>query len=123
MLFKINETREKKELKIIDSNGVNWINDLIGNSGAVGDYIKFDEDEEIFLINESDFNWWKEYVNNLSSDLEEEQKLKEKCIENDIDPDVVFKIVNEEFTGINDYEYHHTAYQAAFERIREEYSL
>ena len=54
MEFIINETGELKELTIIDSKtGVDWSSDLIGNSGAVGDYIHYDDAAGAYSIGQA----------------------------------------------------------------------
>lgn len=62
MKFIINETGETKTLKIRDINGIDWTRDLIGNSGAIGDTITYDEDSEAYRINQADYDWWAEYI-------------------------------------------------------------
>ena len=62
MEIKINETNEIVTLRIIDENGVNWINDLMGNNGALPEY-----DGDYYLMPQDDFNHWK----NLTSSYQE----------------------------------------------------
>lgn len=55
MKFIINETGKQEELSIIDTKtGMDWSNDLIGNSGAVGQYIEYDDVEDAYRINQYD---------------------------------------------------------------------
>lgn len=56
----ITETGATEELTIIDpESGVNWINDLMGNHGALPEYN--DEDNTYHMIQE-DFDWWDNLV-------------------------------------------------------------
>lgn len=63
MYFIINETGERKELHYIDTKtGGDRINDVIGNSGAIGDYIIYDDEAEAYRISLADYEWWAEYI-------------------------------------------------------------
>jgi hypothetical protein len=114
MKFLINETNETKELNCI-MNGINITEDVIGNSGAIGDYIKYDSTAEMYLISKQDYNWWKEYIDQFTLDQEKLESLRENY-----DIEAIDEIVENEFDGINDYEDHHTAYERVFERIESE---
>lgn len=118
MTIRINETSEVKELSITDINGIDFTNDLIGNSGAIGDTIIWDDENECYTTDEDTFDWWDDYANKLKSDTEELEELKELY-----DNDKISDIINDEFFGINDYNDHHRTYQTAFERIRNELAM
>lgn len=110
----INETGEHKTLSIIDqATGVDWANDLIGNSGAIGEYINYDEDAEAYRIDHDNYDWWADYIDTLEADEAELAGLRENY-----DSDTIQAALNEAFAGINDYDDHHGAYQAAFAAIR-----
>jgi hypothetical protein len=50
------ETGEQEELGIIDpKSGVNWINDLMGNYGALPEY---DGETGTYKMTREEFNWW-----------------------------------------------------------------
>lgn len=115
MKFIINETGETKELNIFDSNNINWTQDLIGNTGAVGDTIIYDEEKEAYKISMDDFTWWQDYIADSQSDAEKLAELKEEY-----DEDEIQNIINEEMSGINDYDENHAAMENAFDRIRNE---
>jgi len=56
MEITIIETGEKEELTIIDpKSGCNWINDMMGNCGALPDY---NDDDGTYHIAKDDFEWW-----------------------------------------------------------------
>ena len=54
MVFVINETGEHKELHYITENGVDCVQDIIGNSGAIGREIKHDREEKVYRVNQAD---------------------------------------------------------------------
>lgn len=126
MEFIINETGERKELHYIDAEtGVDCINDVIGNSGAIGDYIQEDIDEDTlrstYRINKADFEWWEEYITHAQEDAEELARLREELDQRDeytgqsaID-DIVARCY-----GPIDMESEHDEWQRVFEAIREE---
>ena len=63
MKFIINETGNLEKLTIIDAKtGMDWSSDLIGNSGAVGDYIHYDDADGAYRIGHEVFVWWAEYI-------------------------------------------------------------
>jgi len=65
MKVRINETGEINDLSIIDpKSGVNWINDLMGNHGALPDY---DDDNGIYPMSRDDFEWWADFCKDLQT--------------------------------------------------------
>lgn len=75
MVFVINETGEHKELHYITENGVDCVQDIIGNSGAIGREIKHDREEKVYRVNQADFDWWEVYLANCQKDWEELSSL------------------------------------------------
>jgi hypothetical protein len=64
MKVKVQETGKIENLEIHDpKTGVNWINDLMGNSGELPEY---DYDDDVYLMDKESFDWWK----NLTTELE-----------------------------------------------------
>jgi len=112
--IKITETGEIKTLSIKDPNGIDWTNDCIGNADALHGY---DEETNSYEMSQEDFEWWENYLSNLESD---EEKLFEYKNNFDYDSDKIYDIINEEFTGVNDYGDHHSVYEKIFERIENE---
>ncbi len=50
------ETGNQGELGIIDpKSGVNWINDLMGNHGALPEY---DDETGTYKMTQEDYDWW-----------------------------------------------------------------
>ena len=67
MKFIINETGEERELHFYHpSSPEDMADDLIGNSGAVGDYIKSIPGDNQYSISEEDYQWWAEYLETVS---------------------------------------------------------
>lgn len=63
MKFIIKETGEERELhfyrpKIIED----MVDELIGNSGAVGDYIAHIPGADLYTISRENYQWWAEYL-------------------------------------------------------------
>lgn len=122
MKFLINETDERKELCYIDAaTGVDYINDTIGNSGAIGDYIIYDEDAEAYRINRADYEWWNEYITRAQEDAEELARLREELDQRDeyTGQSAIDSIISEYYAPI-DMESEHDEWKRVFEIIREE---
>lgn len=60
----IKETNQVKSLSIIDpKNGVDYIADFIGNTGAFGrEFQKIEHDEADYSATQADFEWWENVV-------------------------------------------------------------
>ena len=60
----IRETKERKELGIIDpKTGMNWINDLIGNWNGFDDgQFEYDEELEVYVCSQETFDWWENFT-------------------------------------------------------------
>lgn len=117
MKFIINETGKHEELSIIDTKtGMDWSNDLIGNSGAVGQYIEYDDVEDAYRINQEDFDWWSEYIAMYERYQEELDSLKAQYGSDAVD-DIISR--SDLWLG-NDYNEHERELQAQIDAIREE---
>lgn len=117
MKFIINETGKHEELSIIDTKtGMDWSNDLIGNSGAVGQYIEYDDAEDAYRITQEDFDWWSEYIAMYERYQEELDSLKAQYGSDAVD-DIISR--SELWLG-NDYNEHERELQAQIDAIREE---
>ncbi len=122
MEFIINGTNERKELHYIDARtGVDCINDVIGNSGAIGDYITYDEDAGVYRINQEDYEWWDEYITQAQEDAEELARLREEFDQRDeyTGQYAIDGIVSRNYAPI-DMDAEHSEWQRVFEIIREE---
>lgn len=121
MEFVINETGERKELNYIDINtGVDCINDIIGNSGAIGDYIIYDEEAEAYRINQEGYDWWDEYITHAEEDAEELAELREELDQRDEDGVSAIDEIIARHYGPADMEGEHREWQNVFAIIREE---
>lgn len=121
MYFIINETGERKEIHYIDNEtGVDCINDIIYNSGAIGDYITYDAEAEIYRISQSDFEWWEEYITHAKEDAEELARLRKELDQRDeyTGQSVIDDIISHSY-GPNDMEGEHDEWQRVFEIIRD----
>lgn len=112
----INETGVQESLSIIDSeSGIDWTEDLIGNTGAIGNYIQYDKKINAYHISQENFDWWANYIKSAQEDSDKLEELKDLYEYADMQ-----RIIEEEFDGINDYGDHHNTYQEAFRRIEDE---
>jgi hypothetical protein len=121
MEFIINGTNERKELHYIDARtGVDCINDVIGNSGAIGDYITYDEDAGVYRINQEDYEWWDEYITYAQEDAEELARLREELDQRDeyTGQYAIDGIVSRNYAPI-DMDAEHSEWQRVFDIIRE----
>lgn len=121
MEFVINGTNERKELHYIDARtGVDCINDVIGNSGAIGDYITYDEDAGVYRINQEDYEWWDEYITYAQEDAEELARLREELDQRDeyTGQYAIDGIVSRNYAPI-DMDAEHSEWQRVFDIIRE----
>lgn len=61
----INETKQTKQLSIIDpETGVDWIADFVGNTGALTDgQFVYSDEQDAYLCDQSTFDWWVKVVN------------------------------------------------------------
>lgn len=121
MDFIINETGKREELHYIDAKtGVDCIGDVIGNSGAIGDYITYDEDAEVYRINRADYDWWETYITHAQEDAEELARLRDELDQRDeyTGKSAIDDIITRCYGPI-DMEGEHDAWQRVFEIIRE----
>lgn len=55
------ETGAKETLKLIDHNGTNFVEDVIGNYDGFGDeshQFSYDNDTDVYSCTQSTFEWW-----------------------------------------------------------------
>lgn len=121
MYFIINGTGERKELRYIDAQtGVDCIGDIIGNSGAIGDYIIYDEEVEAYRISQDNFKWWDEYIAHAQEDAEELARLRDEFDKRDeyTGQSAIDDIISR-YYGPIDMEGEHDEWQRVFEIIRD----
>ena len=63
MKVQIKETGNTEELAIY-SGGINYINDLMGNHGALPDH---DEDSDAYIMDQESYEWWQSLTTNLQA--------------------------------------------------------
>lgn len=104
MKIRIIETGKTEELSIIDpKSGTNWINDLMGNHGALPEY---DDEDDCYLMQQESFEWWDKLVDdyqaadnrrhNLLQRLDEEKRDKfvAEITDTDVDLEDLPTIIN-----------------------------
>lgn len=73
----INETGKREELTIIDrKTGQDMAADIVGNSGAVGDYITIEDG--VYSMSAENYQWWSDYLDMLSRYNERLDDLREQ---------------------------------------------
>ncbi len=141
MQIVIRETGEERELSITDAeSGQDWVSDLIGNAGMLGDECngfvrETDEDgddTDRWICDLDTYEWWEKYINNYQATEEDIESLAEEMEEADVevqeDPqrgiysalDYVKDRVEEAMTGV-DMEDERNAAIGAMDAIREEF--
>jgi hypothetical protein len=117
MNVKIKETGKIGTLSIIDrESGVNWVQDLIGNTGALHDgRFTWSEEDNAYLVDQAEYDWWAKYI----ADQERtEQEVEALADELDIDADIIWERIEENTGG--DYEDHRGQAIQAMNDIRDE---
>lgn len=75
----INETGKREELTLIDAKtGQDMSGDIIGNSGAVGDYIAYDDAEGCYRMSQEDYQWWADYLSMTARYNDQLNELRDK---------------------------------------------
>lgn len=75
----IKETGAQETLDLINSDGINWIGDFVGNTGAMQDgQFTWDYEQDAFIADQSTFDWWKKVVDDQDSLDERISALKEE---------------------------------------------
>ena len=73
----IKETGAHENLSIIDlDNGVDWINDLVGNTGAFDREFSERNDDGEHIVAQEDYDWWREVVDGLQAAHDRIHELK-----------------------------------------------
>lgn len=118
MQIKINETDEIKTLSIVDDNGIEWTQDLIGNAGKLGvpDGFTWSEEEGIYLVGQDEYYWWANYIADHNATAEEARALAEEL---GVDLAEVYELIAAR-TG-NDYDMHRWEAQQAMQELREQH--
>lgn len=113
MDIKIKETGQVVTLSIIDKNsGVDWIADLIGNSGTI---LEWSDDENCHLADQETVDWWRQYISDTDRTEAEAESMAQKY---NIDiRDIIGAIQSELGPDYND---HRNQAIYAMDKIREE---
>ena len=110
----INETGKREELTLIDTKtGQDMAGDIIGNSGAVGDYITIKDG--VYCMSAENYQWWSNYLDMLSRYNERLDDLREQY-----GPAVDDIISRPELWLSEDYNQHEQELQAQINALRDE---
>jgi hypothetical protein len=111
MKIMIKEKKQIRELSIYGTNGIEWTADLLGNNDA----LQYDQEREIYIMSQSDYFWWLEYINNHINDEKEIQELAEEL---DIDISEIYERISQYSTcDLGD---EHNIKQAVLKEIKNE---
>ena len=117
MTVLINETGKKAELTISSrKTGLDWSNDLIGSSGAIGQYINYDAECDAYRISQDSYDWWEHYIEMYTRYERELGSLIEQYGEDAVN-DIILR---PELTLSDDYDNHSRELQAQLDAIRDE---
>lgn len=122
MIFTINETGKLEELHYIDIHtGIDCIDDIIGNTGAIGNYIIYNNGDNTYHISQEAFEWWEQYIFYAQEDAEELNFLRMKFDRRDENTgaSAIDEIISRFYAPI-DMEGEHDAWLEIFKIIREE---
>lgn len=113
MTITIRETGEARTLSIIDrETGVNYADDIIGSSGAIGESITF-LDGGGYCADLKTVEWWEKYLAEAQTDNDALDKLRERY---------GAQTINDLLADLNpygpDYENHHAEAQKAIAEIK-----
>lgn len=121
MKFEIKETGKIENLRTYNESGVDWTEDLIGNSGAIGGngYIHYDEEKNVYVISQSNYGWWNDYIVNMEQQEKEIKALRGEC---DYEQnEKINQIITDEWDSDgNDYDNHSIIRCRIISRVKEE---
>lgn len=117
----ITETNEVKSLGIIDNNsGVNWVQDLIGNAGALSDgQFTYDDEANAYIATQDTYDWWQNYITDSNTTA---QEVEELAAELGIDKSIISERIAELTGGVSDYGDHRKVAIKAMNEIAAEYA-
>lgn len=117
MTVLIKETGKKAELTIVNrKTGLDWSNDLIGSSGAIGQYINYDAECDAYRTSQDDYDWWTNYIEMYTRYETALGSLIEQYGEDAVN-DIILR---PELTLSDDYDNHAQELQAQLDAIRDE---
>lgn len=119
MKFIIKETGEHKTLEVRDVNGYDFTEDMIGNSGAIGDIITREPGSDEYLIGQEHYDWWDEYIQEYERFVEEYKSLCDEYGEEEVE-DAALRIDPDLSSFGDDYETHKKAMKEMIDALREE---
>jgi len=84
MVVKINETGKKLELLITNPEiGLDYSDDMIGNSGATTDgQFYWDDDNECYLCDQKTYDWWADHMAKYEAADEKLHEYKQGLLAN-----------------------------------------
>ena len=87
MNIKIRETGEIKSLIIVDRNGTDWTQDLLGNAGALTDgQFEREGDTSTYVADQATYDWWDKYIKDYEQTERDIDNLAEQL---DIDRQII----------------------------------
>lgn len=116
MKIQIKETGEIKYLKLVDpETGVDWVQDLIGNGGALSDgQFEWDDEAEMYVTTEETYKWWSDYVEGYE---ETENEIRQLADEFGVPVANLRDLISKVY-AYNEWEYHREDASDTLERFR-----
>lgn len=119
MNIKIAESGQHEVLRITDETGVNWVQDLIGNTGALHDgQFTWSDENDAYLTNQATYDWWAKYIAGCNATDAEIDTLASEL---DISANIIWRRI-QEATNDHDYDSHRPTALNVMAQIREEYT-
>ena len=122
MKVKINETNEYVELSTVDANGVDWVGDMIGNSGDLHKSFTYDPETDEWSAGKDTVDWWMWYISNYEQDERDISDLFGR-IRNQYGYEIAEKIKQafDDDAAEPDYTWHHQQKRCAIGDVQETY--
>lgn len=120
MNVKINNTNIIVSLTATDPDtGIEWTQDMIGNTGAMNDgQFVWSEEDNAYLADQETYDWWDRYITQYNRTCDEVQEL---ASEFGIDESIIYDRIAD-MTNHHDYETHRRSALLAMHDIRAELS-
>jgi hypothetical protein len=78
-----NQTNTYKIFNLIDINGINWVGDFIGNTGALNDgQFNWDDELDAYICDNDTYDWWQNAIKKQQWITNTEQEIKQQITDN-----------------------------------------
>ena len=78
-----NQTNTYETFNLIDINGINWVRDFIGNTGALNNgQFNWDDKLDAYICDNDTYNWWQNAINKQQWITNTEHEIKQQITNN-----------------------------------------